>query len=83
MRTALFYDTGYYTTGFRFGVNLESAPHQFHDVLISGQKSANQNSDILMTVTFTGSESARADSFLFANVTVSLPRNGGDLQITF
>jgi len=78
-----FYDELYWTISNRFGINFESAPAAFHDWLLSGQNTAKQNSDIVLQVTFSSPQTLRADAFMLSSVTISLPRNGGDLMLTF
>ncbi len=81
--TAEFYGSNFWTTANRIGVNFESAPAAFHDFLLSGENTGKQNSDIMLQVLFSAPQTLRCDAFLLSSVTISLPRNGGDLMLTF
>lgn len=79
--TSAFFDSTFISgTQSRIGVNFESAPMEFRKQLLSGEKTRDFTTDVILQIDFASATTARVDSFLCSSVTVSLPRNG-DLKI--
>jgi hypothetical protein len=83
--TSSFFTTNSFFSGTqnRLAVNFESAPAPFRKELLSGQRTRDLNSDIILQIVFTAAQTCRVDSFLCSSATVSLPRNMGDLKIEY
>jgi len=85
VQTASFFTTNSFYSGNqnRLAVNFQSCPVAFRKELQSGEKTSGLNTDIICQIQFAAAMTARVDSFLCASVTISLPRNMGDLKLEY
>lgn len=85
IHTSAFFTTNNFYSGSqnRIGVNFESAPASFRKELESGIRTRDLGQEVLLQITFGSAMTARVDSFLCSSVTISLPRNNGDLKMEF
>jgi hypothetical protein len=75
--TALFFDASYYaSTKNRIGIDFQSAPEEFRDLLVSGANTASFNNNVVFQPTFTSAQTAQCDAFLMATVTCFLDTDG-------